>query len=79
MGDVYDYSKKHFGMIKKYFRCRICRNFFEHYSYRGLGWIDIMHAHLALELCADGVTTADKGFKDFRSDPKFSGLSITII
>lgn len=79
MNNVYDYSKAYFGMIKKYFRCRICRNPFERYSYKGLGWIDVMHAFIALELCADGFLTADKSFGHFLSEPKFAGLQITII
>jgi predicted nucleic acid-binding protein len=79
MDNVYVYSKKYFGLIRKYFRCRFCRSFFEHYSYRGLGWIDVMHAFLALELCADGFTTADKSFKDLQTDPQFSELPIAII
>jgi hypothetical protein len=79
MTDVYDYSKAYFVMITKYLRCKICRNLFEHYTYKGLGWIDLLHAFLALELFADGVITADKSFGDILSDPRFARLQITII
>jgi len=79
MSDVYDYSRNYFGMVRKYFNCQICHNPLEHYSYKGLGWIDLLHAFLAVGLFADGLITADKGFGHLSTDQKFSGLKITVI
>lgn len=76
---IYSYSKAYFGNISKSYFCRICRTPFESYSYRGLGWIDLMHAYLALNLCADGFMTADKSFKDLTIDSDFSNLKFTIL
>jgi predicted nucleic acid-binding protein len=79
MNDVYSYSKTYFGMVKKYFMCQVCKATFEHYSYKGLGWIDLMHAFLALGFFADGLITADRSFAHLSADSKFSSLVITVI
>ncbi|MGA2308137.1 MAG: hypothetical protein ABSG57_01145 [Candidatus Bathyarchaeia archaeon] len=79
MKDVYDYSKDYFGIAKKYYRCQICNGSFEHYTYKGLGWIDLVHAFLALGFFADGLITADKSFAHLSSDPKFGSIEITVI
>jgi hypothetical protein len=80
MRDVYDYSKSYFGIAQKYTsRCRSCNASFERYSYKGLGWIDLMHAFLAIGFYVDGFITADKSFASLSNDPKFSNLQITIV
>jgi predicted nucleic acid-binding protein len=79
MKDTYDCTRGYFGAAKKYYKCQICRSSFEHYSYRGLGWIDMLHAFLALGFFADGLITADESFADLSTDPRFSSFDITII
>lgn len=79
MDDVYSYSKNYFGQVRKFYQCSICRKPYESFSYKGLGWIDIMHSYLALGLCADELVTGDKSFSILRTDAKFSSLKIVII
>lgn len=79
MDNVYDYSRNYFGEIRKFSTCSICRRQHESFSYKGLGWIDIMHSFLAIGLCADELITADKSFSFLRTDSKFSSLKIVII
>ena len=79
INEAYNYSLKYFGDIKRYSRCMICRNNYEHYSYKGLGWIDFTHILLAINLAADEFITADKSFKDLKNDPEFRDIEIKII
>jgi hypothetical protein len=79
MDDVFTFSKGYFGMVKKYYHCGICRTPHESYSYKGLGWIDLMHAFLAIGLCVDSLVTADKSFSALSTDNRFSSINIEII
>lgn len=79
MEDVFEFSKDYFGVVRKYYNCGVCRSPHESYTYKGLGWIDLMHAFLAVELCVDSLITADKSFSTLTSDSKFNGLNIEII
>lgn len=76
--NTYDFEKKYFGIIRRYNRCRRCGRQYRNYSYRGLGFIDVMHLNLAISLHCNRFITTDQYFNHVREDPEYSSLEFEI-
>ncbi|MCW4049204.1 MAG: hypothetical protein NWE89_05645 [Candidatus Bathyarchaeota archaeon] len=75
---TYDFEKKYFGIIRKYHRCGKCRRDFENYSYKGLGFIDAMHLHLAQEFHCKKFITTDQYYNHVSNNTEYNHLEFEI-
>lgn len=76
--ETYDFEKEYFGIIRKYDTCSRCGQEFPNFSYRGLGFIDVLHLKLAINYHCNRFITTDQYYNHVIDDPEYSSLEFEI-
>lgn len=78
MNNVHAFIKDYFGVVRKYLKCGRCWQDYPNYAYKGLGYIDLAHVHLACSFRCNSFITTDQYFRHIEDDNRFSTLEFEI-
>lgn len=77
--DSFHFSRRYFGNIRFYYKCGRCWQDYQHYQYKGLGSMDILHALLAKEYYCDLFITTDNDYRDLQGSVLFPDLHFEVL